>query len=308
MLRRSPIDVLLVRKALSESRGVMVCTDGSPESLAAVATALRVGEALHEPVEIVSVFDPQFHITAFKSIAGVISEERARFFAFDQQQTLHNEIIDGGLEQLYQGHLETAARMAEAAGRQVETTLLTGKPFQCILDHTEKRRCRLLVVGRFGAHRTEYADLGSTSENVARLARCSVLVVAEDSIQKTEDGVRWTPEAEARLEQVPEIMRALTRQRVEKHARKLGASTVTLDVVEDKYRSWAAGSARAVSDMVWTDEALLVVERIPEFVRGMVVKTIEEDARRQGLTEISREIVDEAGREWRETGRFHHSG
>ncbi len=308
VLRRSPIDVLLVRKSPPGSRGVMVAIDGSPESFAAVTTALRVGEALGEPVEIDSVFDPQFHITAFKSIAGAISEERARFFAFDQQQTLHNEIIDGGLELLYQGYLETASRMAETAGQQVETSLLTGKPFQRILDHVEKRQCRMLVVGRFGAHRTEYADLGSTSENVARLARCSVLVVAEALTQQGENGLVWVPEAEARLEQVPEIMRALTRQRVEKHARRLGASTVTLEVVEDKYRAWEAGSARAVSDMIWTDEALLVVERIPEFVRGMVVKTIEDDARRQGITEISREIVDEAGRQWRETGRFHHSG
>jgi nucleotide-binding universal stress UspA family protein len=308
VLRRSTIDVLLVRKSPPESRGVMVTIDGSPESLAAVATALRVGEALREPVEIVSVFDPQFHITAFHSIAGVISEERARFFAFDQQQTLHNEIIDGGLEILYRGYLEAAARVAEAAGQTVKTTLLTGKPFQRILDHAAKRRCRLLVVGRFGAHRTEYADLGSTSENVARLAQCSVLVVAEDWTQKTGDELSWAPEAEARLEHVPEAMRDLTRQRVEKHARRLGQSTVTHDVVEDKYREWARGSARAASGMAWSEEALRVVERIPEFVRGMVVKTIEADARGQGITEISREIVDEAGREWKETGRFHHAG
>lgn len=310
VLRRSPIDVLLVRKSHLESRGVMVAIDGSPESLAAVAKALRVGEVLGEPVEIVSVFDPQFHITAFKSIAGVISEERARFFAFDQQQTLHNEIIDGGLELLYRGHLETASRFAEAAGQDAETTLLTGKPFQRILDHVEKQRCRMLVVGRFGAHRTEFSDLGSTSENVARLAPCSVLVVAEDSVTATEDKLSWAPEAEARLELVPEAMRQLTRRRVEKHARRLGESTVTLAVVEDKYRQWARGSVSVASDsdMSWTEDAVLVVSRIPEFVRGMVVKTIEDDARLNGITEITREIVDEAGRKWRETGRFHNSG
>lgn len=308
VLRRSPIDVLLVRKALPESEGVMVATDGSPESLAAVATALRVGAALGEPVEVVSVFDPQFHVTAFKSIAGVLSEERAQLFAFEQQRTLHREIIDGGLERLYREHLETASRMAKAAGQHVETTLLTGKPFQRLLDHVEKRRCKLLVVGRFGAHRTEYADLGSTSENLARLARCNVLVVAGDSTPQGEDQLPWAPEAEACLEQVPEVMRELTRQRVEKHARRLGRSTVTLDVVEEKYRDWAEGSARAASEMAWTEEALRRVERIPELVRGMVVKAIEADARRRGTPEISPEFVDEVTRHWRETGEFHHGG
>jgi nucleotide-binding universal stress UspA family protein len=307
VLRRAPIDVLLVRKARPGTRGVMVATDGSPESFTAVGTALRLGGALGEPVEVVSVFDPQFHITAFHSIAGVLSKERAKVFAFDQQRTLHNEIIDGGLEQLYGEHLVTASRMAEAAGEQVETTLLTGKPFQCILDHAQERRCRVLVVGRFGAHRTDYAEIGSTSENIARLARCSVLVVAEGP-HRSGDELPWAPEAEARLMHVPESMRQLTRQRVEAHARRLGETTVTLDVVEDKYRLWGQGSATAESDMTWSDDALAVVERIPEFVRGMVVKTIEGNARAAGHTEISKEIVDDAGRRWRETGIFHHSG
>jgi len=315
VLRRSPIDVLLVRKTLPESKGVIVATDGSRESLAAVATALRVGAALGEPVEVVSVFDPQFHVTAFHSIAGVLSEERAQVFRFDQQQTLHTEIIDGGLEKLYQEHLTAASRMAEAAGQQVETTLLTGKPFQRILDHAEKQRCKLLVVGRFGAHRTEYADLGSTSENVARLARCNVLVVAGDAAPASEDTLPWAPEAEARLEQVPTVMRNLTRQRVEKHARRFGHSAVTLEVLEDKYREWAKGSAQVASEMastesdvVWTEEALEVVGRIPDFVRPMVMNQIETDARSRGITEISPQVVDEASRTWRETGRFHHSG
>lgn len=328
VLRRSSIDVLLVRKALSDSRGVMVVTDGSPSSLKAVDAALRLGEASEQPVEVVSVFDPQFHIVAFRSIANVLSEEGAKLFRFREQQKLHEEIIDGGLEKLYRGHLVTAARMAEAAGQQVQTTLLTGKPFQRVLEYADKRKPSLLVGGRFGLHRTEYADLGSTSENLARLARCTVLVVAGEAAPKeersfpgprgeqismngrpeipSEDQLAWTPEAQARLRQVPEgVMRELTRQRVEKLARRLGQSTVTLEVLAAKYREWAGGSARAAREMAWTEEALRRIERIPEFVRGMIVQATEAYARQRCIAEISPEILDEARRHWGETGRFH---
>ncbi len=312
VLRRSPIDVLLVRKALPQSRGVMAVTDGSLCSFEAVETALQVGGACGQPVEVVSVFDPQFHVVAFRSIASVLSEEGAKLFRFQEQQRLHEEIIDGGLEKLYRGHLETAARMAEAAGQRARTTLLEGKPFQRILDHVEEQKPLLLVVGRFGLHRTEYADMGSTSENLARLARCSVLVVARESTQEGglemagEGELAWTEEAEARLREVPEsVMRELTRQRVEVLARRLGRSAVTLDVVEAKYGEWAEGSARAAAEMAWTQEALQRMERIPQFVRGMVRKAIEAYAADRGITEISPEIVDETRRHWEGTGRFH---
>lgn len=196
--------------------------------------------------------------------------------------------------------------MGAAAGQDLETTLLTGKPFQCILDYVGQRRPVLLVVGRFGAHRTEYADLGSTSENLARLAGCSVLVVAGDVASAPDDRLLWAPDAEARLRQVPEgVMRELTRQRVEVLARRLGRPAVSRDVLEAKYRKWANGSARVTTEMAWSDEARRRIERIPEFVRGMVAEAIEAYAAQHGIAEIPPELIDEARRHWAETGHFH---
>ncbi len=122
-----------------------------------------------------------------------------------------------------------------------------------------------------------------------------------------EENLPWEPEAEACLDRVPDVMRELTRQRLEMHARDLGQSTVTLAVVEDMFQIVARGSANAASEMAWTDEARTRVERIPEVVRGMVVKMIEADARRRGITEISGELVGEAAQRWSETGIFHDS-
>lgn len=116
----------------------------------------------------------------------------------------------------------------------------------------------------------------------------------------------WAPEAQARLEQVPEgISRELTRQRVERLARQRGQSTVTEELIEDKYQQWAVGSAQATSEMVWTEEAVARMERIPDVVRGMVVRAIEAYAQQRGLTEITPEVVDEAKAFWENTGRFH---
>ncbi len=122
----------------------------------------------------------------------------------------------------------------------------------------------------------------------------------------SEESLTWTKDAQARLQRVPEgVMRDLTRQRVEKLARARGQSTVTVDLLEDKYRQWSDGSAQATSELPWTEQARLSVERIPQFVRGMVMQAIEAYARNKGLTEITSDTVDEAKGAWGATGRFH---
>ncbi len=122
----------------------------------------------------------------------------------------------------------------------------------------------------------------------------------------TQDSLTWTKDAQARLQRVPVgVMRDLTRQRVEKLARARGRSTVTVDLLEAKYRQWSGGSALVASELRWTEQARLNIERVPQFVRGMVMQAIEAYARDKGLTEITSDIVDEAKGSWGTTGRFH---
>jgi nucleotide-binding universal stress UspA family protein len=235
VLRRTPIDGLVVRKPLPGSEGVMAATDGSACSFKAVDTALQIGKALEQPVEVVSVFDPDFHIAAFQSIAKVLSEEGAKIFRFREQEKLHEEIIDKGLENLYREHLNTAGKLAKAAGQTVETSLLAGKPFQRVLEHVKQQKPSLLVVGRFGLHRTEDADIGNTAENLVRLARCSVLVVAgeldsqelQPSPADEVEQISWTREAEANLQGIPPFARGMAMQAIEDYARDHGYGEVT---------------------------------------------------------------------------------
>lgn len=116
----------------------------------------------------------------------------------------------------------------------------------------------------------------------------------------------WTEEAKVRLRRVPEgVMREMTRQRVERLARQRGLSRVTGELLEAKYGQWGDGSAQASSELAWTEEAKQRLERVPAFVRGMVVKAIEAYALSRGRVEITPAIVDEAKTFWGETGRFH---
>jgi len=155
----------------------MAAIDGSPASYHALRHALSLGRALGLPVEAVAAYDPRFHRHAFHSIATVLSAEAARLFRFNQQQVLHEEIIDQGLERVYTGYLRAAGDMASQAGMELVTTLLTGKPWEQVLHYVRETPTFLLVVSRFGQHRAPYSQIGSTAENLVRTAPCPVLVV-----------------------------------------------------------------------------------------------------------------------------------
>ena len=47
-----------------------------------------------------------------------------------------------------------------------------------------------------------------------------------------EDNLRWTPEAQAKLKNIPFFVRTQARQRIEELARMAGAEEVTVEMVE----------------------------------------------------------------------------
>lgn len=96
-----------------------------------------------------------------------------------------------------------------------------------------------------------------------------------------------------------------TRQRVEEMAKRQEEHVITLELMEAKYSQWAKGSAEVPGELVWSPKAMKRLERVPDFISGMVVKSIEAYARMKGATEVSPEIVDEAKAYWESTGTFH---
>lgn len=144
--------------------------------------------------------------------------------------------------------------------------------------------------------------------------RCPVCGAGRDRfapIDKTEakavaSELEWTQEAAERLKKIPEgFMRDMTKWRIEKMARDKGLSAVTLDVMQEKYDYWEQGSAKVQKRFPWTKEAEEKVERIPPFVRGMVIKEIESLAEKKGLKEVTVDLIADAKDLWKETMEFH---
>src|SRR6201988_2123519 len=132
-------------------------------------TAIGRSRAFGKQITTISVYDPYLHYSVFNGIVNVLTEQAAKVFRFEEQNQLHEEIIDTGLAQIYQSHLEVGERMAGETGVTVKKTLLDGKPFQKILDHARKTNPWLLVLGRIGVHSSkDEKALGSNVENILR--------------------------------------------------------------------------------------------------------------------------------------------
>lgn len=120
----------------------------------------------------------------------------------------------------------------------------------------------------------------------------------------------WTPEAEARLAQVPEFCREMTRWRVEWTAHKKNLGTViTPETMDVKFDMWGEAS-RAIEErhedtIPWTDSARVRLARIPEFVRAQVIQAVEGNAHRHGATCVDDAIVDDTVGRWTASGDFH---
>lgn len=284
VVRRIKTDVLVVKNRSFEGK-VVIAVDGSAASFAGFASAVRFAQSFNVKLVAVSVFDPHYHRIAFESIANVLSQEAGQIFRFKEQETLHEEIIDKGLAKIYQNHLDRASRMASAAGVELDTVLMDGKPYDKILRFLQRESPSTLILGRTGVHNTNGLDLGSTTENLLRLAPCNVLLAGGN--------------AEAMVN-VPSDLLEFHRPVQEKDYSQGTDSRGNLHNEGGFMR--AVNSDQKITDReqvkrhipVWTQEAQMQTERIPSFVRSVVRKKIEEFAQEKGYQEITTQIVDEA--------------
>jgi len=248
----------------AERDTILVGIDGSPQSFGALMTAIDLAREFGKKVEAISVYDPYLHYSVFNGIVNVLTEQAAKVFRFEEQNQLHEEIIDTGLAQIYQSHLEVGDRMASEMGVAIKKTLLDGKPFQKILDHARKTSPWLLVLGRIGVHSSkDEKALGSNVENILRGAPCDVLLSTRLEVPRldvrAEETVRWTPEAEERMTRVPEQVKGIARTGVLRLALEKGHSVVTSAVIDeamDRFMPKGASAAtKALAEAVALERA-----------------------------------------------------
>jgi nucleotide-binding universal stress UspA family protein len=266
--RQSDRDVWVVKHVPEagepERDTILVGLDGSPQSFGALMTATDLARTFSKKVEVIAVYDPYLHYSVFNGIVNVLTEQAAKVFRFEEQNQLHEEIIDTGLAQIYQSHLEVGERMASETGIEIKKTLLDGKPFQKIIDHARKTNPWLIVMGRIGVHSPkDETGLGSNAENVLRAAPCDVLLSTRLEVPRldvrAEETIRWTPEAEARMTNVPEQVKGIARTGVLRLALEKGHSVITNAVIDEAMDRFmpksASASTKALAEAVALERA-----------------------------------------------------
>ena len=239
----------LPKKGEAERDTILIGVDGSPESFGALMTGIDLAKQLGKRIELVSVYDPYLHYAVFKGIVEVLTDEAAKVFRFEEQNQLHEEIIDTGLADIYQSHLNMGESIAKDEGIEVTKTLLDGKAFQKVLDRAREIEPYLLIIGKVGVH-TDDADggVGSNTENLLRLAPCDVLLTTRQETPeldlKAEESIHWTPEAEGRMTRVPEQVKGIARTAILRLALEKGHSVVTSDLVTEAMERFMPGASQ----------------------------------------------------------------
>jgi len=219
-------DTLVVRNDRTLEGGTfMVCVDGSAYSYRAMRKALELAREFDAKVMVGSAFDVEYHHAVFGNIKDVLSEQASRVFKFEEQEELHNNIIDKGLLKLAKANIKRAEAMAEEfPDVELETQILVGKPFQCILQWVEEQEPTMLVLARHGSHRIEGTDMGSQARNLVRLCPTNVLLTGTEGVKPDEipwieedgeTGLEWAPDAEVRILRVPPFALGIARNAVE---------------------------------------------------------------------------------------------
>src|SRR5262249_32351136 len=128
-----------------------------------------------------------------------------------------------------------------------------------------------------------------TPEFIAQLGK--KLGYGHPASEKTyEHDFVWTADALAKLEEVPDFCRELTRWRVEWTAYKNNLGRlIAPEAMEVKYGLWGEVSAhileRAKRQLLWAPEAEQRLEKVPEFVKGQVIQSVEGNARQMGYSQ-----------------------
>ena len=246
-LRGIEKDMLIVRDNRPFDGGrFLVCVDGSSYSYRAMRIALELADQFGATLFVCSAFDVEYHHVVFNNIKDVLSVQASKVFKFEEQEALHNNIIDKGLLKLCQANLKRAEVMAEEfPDVPIKTQILVGKPFQVVMQWAEEIQPSLIVLARHGAHRIDRTELGSQADNIVRLAPYSVLLTGtvgvrpEDIPWIEEDGVAsipWSPDAEVRILRVPPFAQGIARKAVEEFVLEQGGDIVTNPRLDEAIR------------------------------------------------------------------------
>jgi nucleotide-binding universal stress UspA family protein len=287
-LRGIEKDMLIVRDDTSLGSGrFLVCIDGSSYSYRAMRMALELAQSFGGSLYVCSAFDVEYHHVVFNNIKDVLSAQASKVFKFEEQEELHNNIIDKGLLKLCQANLKRAQVMAqEFPDVPLTTQILVGKPFQVVMQWADEVRPSLLVLARHGAHRIDGTDVGSQADNLVRLAPYNVLLIGtvgvrpEDIPWIEEDGVAslpWAPDAEVRILRVPPFAQGIARKAVEEFVVEHGGDIVTNRLLDEAIRKLLPTHMQLIMGIGSAEEIALAEVKATEQMKRTTIEGHDED-------------------------------
>ena len=262
LLELARCDVLLARRPWEAGQRVLVGIDGSDAALEALRRAVLWARLLGGELRLAAAYDPAFHTQVFRTMGRSLSAERQAEVGLNKQEKLHDQIIDEGLGELYRVFLDQALQRCRLAGLEPAAELLQGKAYQALVAQAQSCSAGLVVVGRFGHHRTGLAPIGSNAAAVAELSGISVLV--------TTGGPEFEPQVAASAAEARAV------------AGEAGATG-----------SAGRGMGPGSQALAWEPEALRALERVPSFARPMARAAVEEAVRRKGAGVVTAEAFRE---------------
>ncbi|MYH09076.1 MAG: hypothetical protein F4143_02770 [Gemmatimonadales bacterium] len=313
-LRGIEKDALIIRDERPLEGGKwLVGVDGSAYAYKGLRIALEMAREYGAKVYIASAFDVQYHHVVFHNIKDVLSVQASKVFKFEEQEELHNNIIDKGLLRLCKANIKRAEVMAsEYPEVEIETQVLVGKPFDVLLKWAEEIDPSLIVVARHGSHRIEGTDIGSQADNLVSLADTNILLIGTGNVRPEEipwieedgeAGLEWAPEAEVRILRVPPFALGIARKAVEEFVlerygpgSRYAAAFVPNPKDEKKYKVSEAptnGTARVAREALETGAAPSIAE-VGQAADGRANGEKAELWNRDQLPVVTNERLDEA--------------
>lgn len=140
---------------------ILVPTDFSPPSAAALAAAKALAAQFGAAIHVIHVLNDPYATAAFASdVYG--------YLPAGLKESWHREA---------QTHLDALLAPAEREQFRVKTDVVFGSPATGIVDYARDHAINLIVMGTHGRGGVAHLLIGSVAERVVRTAECPVLTV-----------------------------------------------------------------------------------------------------------------------------------
>ena len=138
-------------------KNILVPTDGSEPSNAALREAVNFARTLGSAVRIVYVWEPMSYVLAEGPVdlSAAMRQEGER-------------ILEAAVAQAREAGVSAQSALVEAADRRVPAA---------IVEEAARSRCDLIIMGTHGRRGFEHLVLGSVAEGVLRRASVPVLLL-----------------------------------------------------------------------------------------------------------------------------------